>query len=66
MTSHNITIAGYLLILLAALVLEGLSRRPGSQVPSFQDLMTRIMGTRSGRVGVLAAWAWLGLHLFAR
>ena len=29
-------------------------------------LVRRIMRTRTGRVGMLAAWAWLGLHFFAK
>jgi hypothetical protein len=29
-------------------------------------VLTRIMRTRTGRVGVLVAWAWLSLHFFAR
>jgi hypothetical protein len=29
-------------------------------------VLTRAMRTRTGRVGVLVAWAWLGLHFFAR
>jgi hypothetical protein len=29
-------------------------------------VLARIMRTRTGRVGVLVAWAWIGLHFFAR
>jgi hypothetical protein len=43
-----------------------LSRRPGSRIPSLGELLTSVMRTRSGRVGVIAGWAWIGLHLFAR
>ena len=35
-------------------------------VPALGDLLTRAMRTRTGRVGVLVAWAWIGLHFFAR
>jgi hypothetical protein len=35
-------------------------------IPPLGDLLTRIMRSRTGRVGVLVAWAWLGLHFFAR
>jgi hypothetical protein len=29
-------------------------------------VFSRVMRTRSGRVGVMAGWVWLGLHFFAR
>jgi uncharacterized protein DUF6186 len=35
-------------------------------VPSFGELLTHAMRSRTGRVGVLVAWAWIGLHFFAR
>jgi hypothetical protein len=38
----------------------------GSPVPSFGALLRRVMGTRSGRVGVMVGWAWLGVHFLAR
>lgn len=66
MTSHTITVAGYTVVLLACLVLESLSRRPGSEIPSFAELLDHVMASRAGRLGVLAAWVWVGLHFFAR
>ncbi len=41
------------------------ARTPGP-IPPLGDMLTRIMRSRTGRVGVLVAWAWLGLHFFAR
>jgi len=29
-------------------------------------VLGRVMRTRSGRVGVIAGWVWLGLHFLAR
>jgi hypothetical protein len=29
-------------------------------------VLRRAMRTRSGRVGVIAGWAWIGIHFFAR
>ncbi len=66
MTSRTITIAGYAVIVLAGLVLESLSRLPGSGIPSFAELLDHAMASRTGRLGVLAAWVWVGLHFFAR
>ena len=66
MSSHDITVAGYLACVGALVGLQVLSLRPGSRIPSFGSLLTWIMRTRAGRVGVTAGWMWLGLHYFAR
>lgn len=42
------------------------SLRPGSPVPSLGAVLRRVMRTRSGRVGVMVGWAWLGVHFLAR
>jgi Family of unknown function (DUF6186) len=46
--------------------LELASRRPGSPIPSLRVLLGRVMSTRSGRVGVMTGWLWLGVHFLAR
>lgn len=66
MTSRDITIAGYVLVLAAGLAVQLLAKRPRAGIPPLGDVLTRIMRTRTGRVGILVAWAWLGLHFFAR
>jgi hypothetical protein len=66
MTSRAITILGYLLIVGCGIALELSSRRPGSPVPSLKAVLRRVMGTRSGRIGLMTAWAWLGVHFLAR
>ena len=66
MNGHDITVAGYLAIASSGVALELLSHRPRSRVPSFGQVLGRLMRTRSGRVGVVAGWAWLGMHFFAR
>ena len=50
----------------AAVGLQRLAYGGRSRIPAFGDLLGRIMRTRSVRVGVIAGWAWLGLHFFAR
>jgi hypothetical protein len=50
----------------AAVALQVLAARSQGPIPPHGDLLTRIMRSRTGRVGVLVAWAWLGLHFFAR
>jgi Family of unknown function (DUF6186) len=66
MTSRAVTIAGYLLIVGCGVALQLSSRRSGSPVPSLGAVLRRVMRTRSGRVGVMAGWAWLGVHFLAR
>ena len=66
MTSHEVTIAGYLVVLAAIAALQLLATRTRVPVPSLGELLTRAMRSRTGRVGVLVAWAWIGLHFFAR
>jgi len=66
MTSHEITIAGYLAVLAGIVLLQLLATRTRAPIPAVGDLLTRAMRTRTGRVGVLVAWAWIGLHFFAR
>ena len=66
MNSHDVTITGYVLILLAAAGLQLAATRTRAPVPPLGAVLSRIMRTRTGRVGVLVAWAWLGLHFFAK
>lgn len=66
MSTHALTVAGYVLIVLCGIVLQLLSYRKNSRIPSLGTVFTRVMRTRSGRVGLVAGWAWLGLHFLAR
>jgi hypothetical protein len=66
MNTHELTIAGYLAVLISIVLLQVLATRTRAPVPALGDLLTRAMRTRTGRVGVLVAWAWVGLHFFAK
>jgi len=66
MSSRDVTLAGYLLIVVAGIGLELLSTRPHSRIPPLGTVLRRVMRTRTGRVGVIAGWAWLGIHFLAR
>jgi hypothetical protein len=66
MSSHDVTILGYLLVLAAGVSLEIFAARTRGRVPPLGDVLTRVMRTRTGRVGVLVAWGWIGLHFFAK
>ena len=64
MNSHDLTVLGYLVLLLAGLLLELLATRSRTQIPALEQVLTRVMRTRTGRVGVVVAW--VGLHFFAQ
>jgi hypothetical protein len=66
MTSHEVTIAGYVLVVVAVVVLELAAAGHVAGVVSLRTVLARIMRTRSGRIGILASWAWMGMHFFAR
>ena len=66
MTSRDVTIAGYLLVLAAGVTLQVLAVKQPDRLPSLGRVFTHVMTTRTGRVGVFVAWAWVGLHFFAK
>ena len=66
MSAHDLTIAVYALIALVGAALQARSQSKRSRIPSLGRVFGRAMGTRSGRVGIVAGWVWLGLHFFAR
>jgi Family of unknown function (DUF6186) len=65
-SSRELTIAGYLLVISAGVGLQLLGSRHGSRIPPLGAVLRWAMRTRSGRIGVMAGWAWLGIHFFAR
>jgi len=65
MNSHDVTVAGYLVVLLAVVVLQLLATKTRAPIPSLGKVLTWAMSTRTRRVGILVAWAWIGLHFFA-
>jgi hypothetical protein len=71
-SSHDITIAGYLTFLALGIGLNtwahlsARSQRPGPRVPTVGQVFGRIMHTRTGRITVVAWWAFIGFHLFSQ
>ena len=66
MSSRDVTIIGYLSVLAAGIALQVVGLlRPG-RVPSLGRVLSHVMQTRTGRAGIIVAWAWVGLHFFAR
>jgi hypothetical protein len=64
--SHDLTVLGYLAVLLAGIVLQLLATRTRAPIPRLGKVFEWAMSTRTRRVGILVAWAWVGLHFFAR
>jgi Family of unknown function (DUF6186) len=66
MSSRDTTIIGYLIVLAAGISLQAVSVRRPARLPSLGRVLSHVMQSRTGRVGVVVAWAWIGLHFFAR
>lgn len=66
MSSRAITLLTYLAFVSAGVALEVAARLGASRIPTIGAVLSRVMRSRSGRVGIIAGWAWLGLHFFAR
>ena len=66
MNSHDVTVVGYLAVLLAGVILQLLATRTRAPIPPLGKVLARAMNTRTRRIGKLVAWAWVGLHFFAR
>ena len=66
LSTRGVTIAGFVLVIVAILTLEVLGRRPGSRVPTIGQWLGYLMRPKIGRVLVLLGWWWLGWHYFAR
>jgi len=66
MSSHSVTLALYVFIVQAGIALELLGRTGHTRIPPLGVVFSSVMRTRSARIGIVTAWVWLGLHLFAR
>jgi hypothetical protein len=66
MSTRAITIAGFVAVITALVVLEVLGRRPGPRIPTIGEWLGYVMRPRAGRVLILLGWLWLGWHYFAR
>lgn len=66
MSSRTITIIGFAAVIASFFVLEFLSRRRSSKIPSLGAWLGYIMRPTAGRALILLGWLWLGWHYFAR
>jgi hypothetical protein len=62
--SRSVTLLGYALLVVSAGGLEVAARRRGSA--TLGDALTITLRSRAARLTLLAAWLWLGWHLFVR
>ena len=71
MLSRILVISAFLLGLVAFAVVEWLSRREDSKIPSMGEVTAFVMQYEVGRlpvgrVAVYGFWWWVGWHFFAR
>src|SRR5262249_4901045 len=64
--SHDLTVLGYLAVLLARIALQPRAPGTGAPLPPRGGVCAWARTPRPRRVGLLVAWAWVGLHFFAR
>lgn len=66
--TRTITLVGYAVLVAAALGLELLARTRGAGRgrATFGDVVALALRRRPVRLAVMAAWLWLGWHLFVR
>lgn len=63
--SRTATLVGYTVIAVCAVAVEVAGRRGRRGAPLSQVLSTAL-GRRPVRLALLAAWLWLGWHVFVR
>jgi len=64
MSSHEISVIVYALIAGAGVVVELVALAHPERLASIGRTLRRAMRTRTGRIGVVTGWVWLGLHFF--
>lgn len=59
---RELTIAGYLVCVVAALALMVLSRRRDAPFATLREVLDQVLAERAPRIALLAFWWWLGWH----
>jgi hypothetical protein len=62
--TRTATLAGYIVLVAAAVALQIVARRRGTA--TFSDAAAAALRPPPLRLAVLATWLWLGWHLFVR
>lgn len=63
--TRALTIAGYVLVVLAAIGIDVAARRGVGQVETLGDTIAAAMGDRTIRIALVATWWWIGWHFLA-
>ena len=66
MSTRTITIAGFLAVIGALVVLELMGRSRRTRIPTVGEWLGYVMRPAAGRALILLGWFWLGWHYFAR
>lgn len=62
-----IVIAGYLVIVVAMVVTDIVARARPDRIAPVDDMLEKVMTSRTVRIGMIAAWWWFGWHfIFAK
>jgi hypothetical protein len=64
MSSHEISVAIYASIAGAGVIVELVALSRPERIASIGRTLRRAMRTRTGRIGIVTGWVWLGLHFF--
>jgi len=65
-STRTITIAGFLAVIGALVVLELMGRSRRTRIPTVGEWLGYVMRPAAGRALILLTWLWLGWHYFAR
>jgi len=66
MSSWDVGMLIWILLATLGLTLELIGRMEVSRIPPLSSLLGAAMRTRVGRIGILGAWLWVGLHFFSK
>lgn len=62
-----VVISGYLVIVAAMIVTEISARARPDRIAPVDDMLDKVMTSRTVRIGMIAAWWWFGWHfIFAK
>lgn len=62
MTIRFFTVAGFMVCLVAIVLLEVFARRDAEKLTPLAAMVDHVMAIRSARIGILLFWWWLGWH----
>jgi hypothetical protein len=65
-SSYAVGITGYCVLIAVLIAVAFAAHRPGGPIAAGSALIASIRRSRTGRILLVLAWAWLGWHLFVR